>query len=955
MFNRQSRRSFSKYVSKIKGTSPDVRRELRITELMSYNPPNGHSHPMSAKQRTAVSMSMSDAVRQAGFEPYVVSMGMPDQLKKMRGSRMFYTDKDLKLQYQDDPVQHNDVIVTVDVDYHAPMPGYLRYFRPIMMYTLQPKHAAYANEEYSYHIEDDVVTYLVAGGAKYQHRIWDYDHDVVSAEYKGWVNYFEVDQREVTAGLDDGGHRLITLVPLARLPVGLDKEIQSARLCRKMFSQKGVSMVYDGVSRELSISISGSRSAVRVPIAVYSSLQERLASKTTGAFTVGDVEVFLVDKAGPDKKVASATVYGALTRLGLRTPVHTNLMTTASVIKTYRPIGSLSLGDSIEPVQLVSQPLVTEPALFPERCHDSAEASIKGRVLAVRNDKIPNEAYLRYASEFIQALVPDELVGTGMPLDLDAVIAKQNGPLQRGRIERTMHNFGLEAPNRLETFVKAEAYMDVTDPRNITTCRPEFTVEMSRYVYAFKQDILLHLGWYGPGKTPVEAIDRFREFGQNGFIVTDYSRFDGTVSQWLQNHVVRAAYCRWVCPDERNPFIDYFQKVFLPRARSDQGFEYDPGYGTRSGSPITTDGNTMVNAYVHYAALRSAGMDKALAWERLGLFAGDDGLAPNIECYAAMLPLVVADLGLKVKMSVAGPNERITYLGRVFPHPLTHVDSHQEAMRTLSKIHLSANKTVTPEQAAVNKAQGYMVTDSLTPIVGDWARSVLRENAALQPKGLLRDEMYKIESGAWPQADADVVRQSFANELGMTVVEVMGVAEAVGASQPMTMPALIENTRGVKIPAIVGDVVVEPEPAEQCPPVQAKRKRRRKSQRAALDQPSTVSSSDLPVPAAAQAVRPVSPPTKKVVSSSKPLPTESKSSTASCSPGRGKSKCLLASPVTPGTSASPAKIKQSSASSPAKSVSSCSTPGEAMKKQPPSAPRAVSSTSQQVVVEVHRE
>jgi len=138
---------------------------------------------------------------------------------------------------------------------------------------------------------------------------------------------------------------------------------------------------------------------------------------------------------------------------------------------------------------------------------------------------------------------------------------------------------------------------------------------MSRYVYAFKTDVLLQLDWYGPGKTPVEAIQRFRAFGENGYVVTDYSRFDGTISQWLQNHVVKAAYCRWICPEERANFVDYFQKVFIRRARSDQGFEYDPGHGTRSGSPITTDGNTMINAFVHYAALRGAGYDKQLAWD----------------------------------------------------------------------------------------------------------------------------------------------------------------------------------------------------------------------------------------------------------------------------------------------------------------------------------------------------
>lgn len=771
---------------------------------------------MSALQRTAASNSLADAIRRAGFEPYVVSMGRPDQMRGMRGSRLYYNDKDLKLEYQDDVVQHNDVIMMVDVDYHAPMPGYLRYFRPIIMYTLQPKHAAYRCDEFSYYIEDDVVNYHVAGGATYRHKIWDYDHDVICSEYKGYVNFFEVDQRSVNTNDDDSGHRIITLIPIARLPRSLVDRLEVHYLQRKVYSQNGVSMVYDGVSGELSISLSGTRSAVRLGLDVFSALQERLAAKTTAAYTVGDVEVFIVDKAGPDKKVASATIYGALQRLGLRYDIPINSMATAATITTYRPIGSLSLGDEVAPVQQISNPLVSEPALFPARCHDSAEASVKGRVLAVKNEKVPAYKYNLYAEEFVKRLVPPDLVGLGQPWDLDSTIAKQTRPLQKGRIERSKHNFGLGAPNRLETFVKAEAYAAVTDPRNITTCRPEFTVEMSRYVYAFKQDILLNLGWYGPGKTPAEAIQRFREFGQSGFLISDYSRFDGTVSKWLQEHVVRAAYSRWVTGEERDNFFDYFQKVFLPVARSDQGFTYQAGYGTRSGSPITTDGNTMINAFVHYASLRVAGRTTDEAWDQLGLFAGDDGLAPYEELYYQALPLVVCDLGLTVKLAKAEYNEKINYLGRVFPHPMTHDDSHQEAMRTITKLHLSANKTVEAAQAAVNKATGYLVTDSLTPIVGDWARKVLEVYPELKPKSLAADELFKIETGAWPQHDKELIAQSFAEDLNISMGELESMVNTIMVAVGLEFPPLINNKREVKIEAVVGDVVVHPEPVEQC-------------------------------------------------------------------------------------------------------------------------------------------
>jgi len=63
-----------------------------------------------------------------------------------------------------------------------------------------------------------------------------------------------------------------------------------------------------------------------------------------------------------------------------------------------------------------------------------------------------------------------------------------------------------------------------------------------------------------------------------------------------------------------------------------------------------------------------------------------------------------------------------------------------------------------------------------------------------------------------------VIAQSFANELGLTVGETLGIAEVVLGSTLATMPQLITNERKVKIKAVVGDFVVEPEPVVQCLP-----------------------------------------------------------------------------------------------------------------------------------------
>jgi len=819
VFNRQSRRSYSKYVSKVKESAPDIRRELRITELAAMVQPHGHSHPMSAMQRSAASVTFSNIIREAGYEPYSVSMSVADQLKNQRGFRLVYTDKDLKMKLQDDVVRSTDVLTLVDVDYHADMPSYLRYFRPIMMYTLQPTQAAYRTHDYSYYVSDNKVHYNVSGGAEYEHEIWDYDHDVISASYRGYTNFFEVDQRDVTVNADGGGHRIITLVPFARLPNDLASSIKSTPLKRKEYTINGVSTVYNASTGNVSISIDGSNESVELPARVFHGLIERLRGKT-GAFTVGDVEVFIHDQVA-DRKVGSAFLYGALMRRGLDCKLNTNHVATASVISSYRPLGSRPFADAVVPCQVLTTPIVTNPALFPEKCADSSTAAVKMRVTDAINKKVPPPIYGTYAAEFVVALVPEHMAGTGLPVSLDEVIEAQTRPMQKARTERVKHNLGVGAHNRLESFVKAEAYAKVTGPRIITTCRAELTVEMMRFVMAFKRDLLVNLDWYGPCKTPLEAITRFREFGQHGFLLDDFSMYDGSITKWLKDNVPLAAYQRWVNIQDRSLLKDYVAQVYKDQAMTSDGDRYDPGPGTRSGSPVTTDFNTTINGYVHYCAYRKLGFGPAEAYGMLGLYAGDDGLTPNLPGLEQALREVCVDLGLNIKLSAALPGERITYLGRVFPHPMTHVDSHQEAVRTLAKIHLSANKTVSRNQAAFNKATGYLSSDAMTPVISDWAKRCYELSGITTARGMLGDEQWKVENGAWPQVDADVIAQSFAKDLGLSSQELADYASAVRVADNFdSFPAHYNNgPKEVVIPAIVGDVLLTPKPVEQCPKI----------------------------------------------------------------------------------------------------------------------------------------
>jgi hypothetical protein len=218
----------------------------------------------------------------------------------------------------------------------------------------------------------------------------------------------------------------------------------------------------------------------------------------------------------------------------------------------------------------------------------------------------------------------------------------------------------------------------------------------------------------------------------------------------------------------------------------------------------------MINAFVSYAALRYTGLNTTQAWNKLGLYSGDDGVNSLIPGLHDELTEVSKELGLKVEIKVNGRNERMTYLGRVFPRPITSKSSYQDPIRTLSKIHLTANKNVTREQAATNKCAGYLTTDAVTPIISDYCRKVL-EITGLAPKNMLSDETFKIINGAWPQEDEQIIVEDFCDLLQISSDYLNEVREHINSVTDLNSFGVYLNTElEVKIPALVDHNVLVP-------------------------------------------------------------------------------------------------------------------------------------------------
>lgn len=288
---------------------------------------------------------------------------------------------------------------------------------------------------------------------------------------------------------------------------------------------------------------------------------------------------------------------------------------------------------------------------------------------------------------------------------------------------------------------------------------------------------------------------------------------------FLQINVVRAAYMRYFhC--HADELAKYFDTVFRLDARTSNGYRYDPGWGTRSGSPVTTDANTMINAYICYCALRSSGYDKAKAWESLGLYYGDDGVHRNIPGLKNSLVTVAKEIGLSIEIKSTEVCEPIPYLGRIFIDPLTTGDSFSDPHRFMPKLHLSSNKMVKIEQAAYNKAVGCYTTDHYTPILSDWCMKVFALSGIEQPKSMLSEELWKL-GHPWPQRDKDLIHMSFCTHMGWTTEELEYNQNAIKNSPSLfQMPIIWDNERQVKTDTVFGGelLLVETRLRECNPP-----------------------------------------------------------------------------------------------------------------------------------------
>lgn len=415
------------------------------------------------------------------------------------------------------------------------------------------------------------------------------------------------------------------------------------------------------------------------------------------------------------------------------------------------------------------------PAYAPVVNESADLAAVHHRLDKIRNHVEP-DSFIGYAEEFVHLLTTGH--GPYDPLTHDDVLKLQDRPIQQLRNKQAVVQLEAYGKVHVDAFVKKEAYVADKAPRNISNVMVKHNVELSRHSYAFKDAVLKRQHWYMPAKSMTEIAEALSEFHtRHGpvLVETDFSKFDGTISRWLREHVEIASYAA-VSPEAAS----LIRKELDAMATTATGFKYPVDGSRLSGSPVTTDGNTVVAAFVDYVAHREDGFDKQTAYSYIGLHFGDDGVSRN----TPSLERVASAMGLSLKCL---PKESfIGFLGRIYPDPSTSLCSFQDPVRCWTKLTtLSGN---VPEQDRLprlrSKFRSYLRSDADTPFLGDYLRKWLEEHPGPEKLELTDLPYLHRTAEEWPAMDMpEAARDYILSVLDMTDDEMLKAMTGVRFSR----------------------------------------------------------------------------------------------------------------------------------------------------------------------------
>jgi hypothetical protein len=454
------------------------------------------------------------------------------------------------------------------------------------------------------------------------------------------------------------------------------------------------------------------------------------------------------------------------TKLPYVTPVHL-------AGKTYVYTQGKHLPDVIRPRMLAFMSPLINGGANPAKADGNDVQAVEGRLSNICSmEEITITPWIiKCVDEFITETLDQMDVSENslLPVGVDVIRDRQFRPSQRLLLDQA--DVG-DTRDRVAAFIKSECYMMINDPRIISTMPANLKRDFSRFIYPL-QDKFKAVRWYAFGKTPREIESHLAVMlsRAQGCVETDFSRWDGrvnNVNRYLElRFLLRAFNWRYHGEIREAHKSHYNQRAKLGSVT------YFTWWARLSGSVATALFNGVGNAFVTFCMHRRLGRAPGEAYIRIGIAGGDDGVAVIDSPNEAVQMVEIADeLGHKIEANFRPRGSYVTFLSRDFgkntwfgfPNSCTCL------YRQLDKLHMAPNLKGLPvgleaQSKAIQKAMSIVMTDSQTPILGDWAVRVMEIFLALDDEERSRYG-YRANgpntlSSWWSQYDSSV---QFTNE-----------------------------------------------------------------------------------------------------------------------------------------------------------------------------------------------
>lgn len=792
-----------------------LRAEFRSTPVPRITRSSGHTHPESAAWRSSATTILRSFASRLGFGTYVLQKSSIDVKRGFSGGRTYWWFKDVSVPADYAEPGSNDVIALVDVDYYVDMPMFLvQYEHPVMLYTFQPKVPACASGEYSFTFTDNTVHYSVSGGASYEHLVWDYGVDVLYVSTGLTTRAYVVERKPA-----DQHHEYVLLVPIGSWygVWALFVNMLSGSTLRRLSPTFGAFNVMDEqtmTGRRRHVSKAGAYNVATVDMQTFDALSSVVA---TASLKVGFATV---QSWVPDRHSASVLLEYFRVGQAVQPPL---VYAPADGVLKYQVVPDLrEFEPDCDALMVAYMSPVVPMTYVPDKSANNEKAAVAGRIVnpaldakAMTNG--PPSAYLlQLIDEFVGLLIPTP--HEGVPVEVEEVFVRQDRPSQRA----LLNNADASLPHRTAvTFLKQEPYQKTSDPRIITTYDAVDKREYGRYIYALS-DFVQKQPWYAFGKTPVEIatiVATICSACVTGVSASDLEKMDGHVSQ-LARDVERAVLLRYFQRKYHVDIVDRHNGQFNLRARTKSGFKYDLGVARGSGSQETSLFNTLLSKLIDYIKRRNADIPPVEAFQALGIFGGDDGLAAEIR------PGLIGGEGDKKAAAMIGQRltvdeyllgeSGVNFLSRFYSDRVWQGDNAStcDLARMLGKLHVTPRiDGFTPVQKLAQKLMGLELSDQHTPVVAQIlaaARRVGMEYAPFDHRLASWWAQYKDDN--WPNRPVDDEHAYVTSALpDVDVTKLYAYLDEVKEpTDLLVMPCIVEQKVPVVVPkqAVINDVVV---------------------------------------------------------------------------------------------------------------------------------------------------